>query len=356
MSQQLEDVTEDEIELDENDNKIIQLYEVINELIDDQKARIEDMELLYQDKGDIVLQNVEHRNNSVLNQIYTELQLKDENEDDESDSDESEDEQDQGWEIYNTVVSNLNAYMAQIALFSQKLKEQNELINNNNEEETKELELVVEQQTIALEQQMKRNDDLEIALQSVLNEYTNRLNVGNNEITSLHKQLSLTNKQHSKQIQELKNMYENKIQELQKTQDNQYKQEVIKLIDSLSSSRNDFQKQIIALTQEMSDAQTNHHKEMLTITQYNQTLTESLQEKTLLVEQLKQIKNQNENDVPIAPVPSPPIPIPTPQIPIPVPQIPVVNINNIPNVPLQQFHFQDDACNNNINERRKNYY
>ncbi len=97
MSQQVEEVTEDEIELDENDNKIIQLYEVINELVDDQKARIEDMELLYQDKGDIVLENVEHRNNSVLNQIYTELQLKDENEeDDESESDESE-----GKSLYN---------------------------------------------------------------------------------------------------------------------------------------------------------------------------------------------------------------------------------------------------------------
>merc|ERR1712154_348289 len=72
-----------------------------------------------------------------------------------------------------------------------------------------------------------------------------------------------------------------------------YKEEVVQLIDSLSSSRNDFQKQIAALTQDMSEAQTNHHREMLTLTQYNQTLTEALAEKTLLVEDLK--KKQYEN-------------------------------------------------------------
>ena len=55
----------------------------------------------------------------------------------------------------------------------------------------------------------------------------------------------------------------------------------------MATSRTDFQKQITALTQEMSDAQTNHHREMLTLTQYNQTLTEALAEKTLLVEELK---------------------------------------------------------------------
>ena len=95
MSQQQEE--EDDIEFDENDNKIIQLYEVINELIDDQKARAEDLELLYQDKEDIVLQNVEHRNISVLDQIYTQLQLKekDENEDDD-DEDDSDTDSDEG--------------------------------------------------------------------------------------------------------------------------------------------------------------------------------------------------------------------------------------------------------------------
>ena len=87
-----EQVTSDnDIEFDENDNKIIQLYEIINELIDEQKARVEDMELLYNDQGSTALQNVEHRNNSVLNQIYTELELREKNYDEEdTDSDESE--------------------------------------------------------------------------------------------------------------------------------------------------------------------------------------------------------------------------------------------------------------------------
>ena len=92
MSEQIQ--TEDEIEFDENDNKIIQLYEVINELVDEQKARIEDMELLYNDKGNIALQNVEHRNNSVLNQIFSDLELKEKNYDDDDDDDEDSDSDD----------------------------------------------------------------------------------------------------------------------------------------------------------------------------------------------------------------------------------------------------------------------
>ena len=108
--------------------------------------------------------------------------------------------------------------MGSIALFTQKLKEQKETIENMEppqDEEIKELENVVEQQTLALEQQMKRNEDLENALSSVLNEYSNRITVGNEEIASLHEQLSVTNKQHSKQIQELRAMYEKKIHQLQ---------------------------------------------------------------------------------------------------------------------------------------------
>mmetsp|Transcript_9643 Transcript_9643/g.15522 ORF Transcript_9643/g.15522 Transcript_9643/m.15522 type:complete len:445 (+) Transcript_9643:33-1367(+) len=298
------DATEDEIEFDENDTKIIQLYEVINELMDEQKARVEDLEFLYNDKGTVALQNVEHRNNSVLNQIFSELQLKekndDNNDDDEendSDSEGSEDEQDQGWEIYNTVVQNLNDYMGQIALFTDKMKEQKELIENMEsppqEDEIKELESVVEQQTLALEQTMKRNTDLESALSSVLNEYSNRITTGNEEIASLHEQLSVTNQQHTRQLEELRAMYEKKISELQKSTDSQYKEEVSQLIDSLTASRNDFQQQIMGLTHEMSEAQTSHHQEMLKLTEYNQALTDQLQKKTLLVEDLK--KKQQEN-------------------------------------------------------------
>ena len=62
----------------------------------------------------------------------------------------------------------------------------------------------------------------------------------------------------------------------------------------MATSRIDFQKQNAALTQEMSEAQTNHHREMLKLTQYNQTLTEALAERTLLVEELKTKANKHK--------------------------------------------------------------
>ena len=117
--------------------------------------------------------------------------------------------------------------MSQIALFSQKLNDQRQTIetielNPMQEEEIRELENCVEAQTIALEEQMhltstalKRNEDLEKALGSVLSEYSNRITVGNEEISSLHQQLSVTNKLHSKQIEEMRKLYEQKINELQ---------------------------------------------------------------------------------------------------------------------------------------------
>merc|ERR1712087_834766 len=106
----------------------------------------------------------------------------------------------------------------QIALFSQKLKEQREGIENYepsaqaaDAEEVAELDRVVEAQTAALEEQMHRNEELETALSSVLNEYSTRIEVSNGEIASLHQQLSSTNQQHSKQIAELRQIYEGKI-------------------------------------------------------------------------------------------------------------------------------------------------
>eukprot|EP01084_Bolivina_argentea_P178560 308629_1 len=305
----IEEIKEDEeIEFDENDNKIMQLYEVINELIDEQKARAEDLEMLYNDQGSYVLQNVERRNDSVLNQLYTEMQLtekneNDDNEDDDdsdSDDDESEDEQDQGWEIYNSVVSNLNNYMQQLALFTTKLKEQKELMDlyeGPQEDEIKELESVVEEQTIAIEQQMKRNGDLENALSSVLNEYSNRITVGNKEISSLHKQLQQQNKIHTHQLKELREMYEKKINTMQQSSDSQYKEEVNKLIDTLDHSRIEYAKQFEEITNDMSEQQTNHHREMISLTEYNQTLTNALKEKTILIEELKNRKFRDKKDL-----------------------------------------------------------
>lgn len=83
--------SETDVELDENDNKIIQLYDIINELVDDQAQRVDDLKLLYEEQTDEVLQNVEDRNNSLLNQVFSDLQLK-ETKDEEDDEDEEDSE------------------------------------------------------------------------------------------------------------------------------------------------------------------------------------------------------------------------------------------------------------------------
>ena len=67
------------------------------------------------------------------------------------------------------------------------------------------------------------------------------------------------------------------------------------LIDTLTKSRGTFQEKILSLTKEMNDAQTSHHRDMIKMTQYNQTLTESLAEKTMLVEDLKKEKFEAMN-------------------------------------------------------------
>jgi len=283
--------SESDVELDENDDKIIQLYDIINELVDDQGKRVADLELLYADQGDLVLQHLEERNNSLINQVFSDLQLKEERDEDDDDDDDSEDEQDEGWDIYNAVVENLNSYMAQMALLAEKMQEQREAIDSldgPHDEEMKALEEVVEKQTDALAEQIQRNDELEHSLSSVLAEYSGKIDGSNQEIIRLHQDLKVTNERHSEQLAQMKQIYEAKIKELQQTESSQYKEEVSQLIDTLSTSRADFQNQIVSLTREMSDAQTNHHREMLKITYHNQTLSESLAEKTKMLESMKQ--------------------------------------------------------------------
>ena len=241
-----------DIELDDNDKKIIQLYEVINELIEEQKSRTNDLILLQNDddnsngntngnnnnninNNDILLNNLEERNDSLLQEIYNLLELKEkndnDNDNDDSDSDSdndddndsngngNEDEQDEGWEIYNNIVFNLNNYMTRIAELIQKINDDKEIINsidiNNNDDEINELEQVISQQTNALQIQIKRNKELENALSSVLTEYSNRINSSNDEINNLHTQLSNQNNLHQKQLKELRNMYDDKIKQLQ---------------------------------------------------------------------------------------------------------------------------------------------
>merc|ERR1711933_663503 len=64
--------------------------------------------------------------------------------------------------------------------------------------------------------------------------------------------------------------------------------------DTLSTSRGQFQEKILSLTEEMNNAQTAHHREIIKMTQYNQTLTESLAQKTIMVEDLKKEKFESQ--------------------------------------------------------------
>ena len=119
-------------DFDENDKKIISLYEIINELIEETKSRTQDL-LHLAKSGDedgvdteTLMERIEERNDVALQQIFQELELKEkktqENENNDDDDDDIEDETDQGWEIYNTVVENLNKYMETFADSMQKIK------------------------------------------------------------------------------------------------------------------------------------------------------------------------------------------------------------------------------------------
>merc|ERR1712130_1099675 len=211
-------------------------------------------------------------------------------EEDDEDEEDSEDEQDEGWDIYNSVVDNLNEYMSQIALFAEKMQEQKEMIENMegpHEEEGKELENVVEKMTEELTDQIRRNQELESALSNVLSEYSERIDKSNRDIFDLHEKLRNSNEQHDKQMNDLKSIYESKIKDLQQTESSQYKREVSDLIDTLTTARADFQNQIVSLTKEMNEAQTNHHREMVELQVHSQKQSEQLVEKTKQVEELK---------------------------------------------------------------------
>ena len=118
-------------DFDENDKKIISLYEVINELIEECKYRTQDLLILQQSSGDngtdtvALMEQIEERNDISLQQIFQELELKEKklDDDDDDEDEDDEDETDQGWEIYNTVVQNLNNYMEVFAESIQKIKE-----------------------------------------------------------------------------------------------------------------------------------------------------------------------------------------------------------------------------------------
>ena len=120
-------------ELDDNDKKIISLYEVINELIEECKYRTRDLIFLHESNENVepidtvaVIEQIEERNDISLQQIFEELELKEKANDTDNENEnenDSEDETDQNWDIYNTVVKNLNEYMEAYADSIQKIRD-----------------------------------------------------------------------------------------------------------------------------------------------------------------------------------------------------------------------------------------
>jgi len=81
-------MAEDKPDFDENDKKIIQLYQVISELIDEQNSRAKDMAILHSgtdEEAEELMDRIEARNDAVLKQMYADLELKDKEEEEEDD-------------------------------------------------------------------------------------------------------------------------------------------------------------------------------------------------------------------------------------------------------------------------------
>jgi len=99
----------------------------------------------------------------------------------------------------------------------QSVKEQKALIKQYGgpaKDEVTELENLLNEQTTALEAQTIRSAELEGSLSQVLQEYSKRVNSSNEEINSLHTQLSKQNGLHQQQLREIRLMYETKINEM----------------------------------------------------------------------------------------------------------------------------------------------
>ncbi|ETO13939.1 hypothetical protein RFI_23431, partial [Reticulomyxa filosa] len=77
QEQEEEEMEIKEEDLDASDQKIVHLYEIVSELIEEQKARTQDLQLLM-DGGSIeeMMKTVEDRNDSLLQSLQTEFELK----------------------------------------------------------------------------------------------------------------------------------------------------------------------------------------------------------------------------------------------------------------------------------------
>ncbi|ETN99305.1 hypothetical protein RFI_38176, partial [Reticulomyxa filosa] len=81
-------------------------------------------------------------------------------------------------------------------------------MDDNDAEETEQLQALLGEQTVLLKEQIKKNEELQNTLQSVLTEYSQKINISNTQIKELNEQMLQQTSSHQKQVQDLKLMYE----------------------------------------------------------------------------------------------------------------------------------------------------
>ncbi|ETO21021.1 hypothetical protein RFI_16184, partial [Reticulomyxa filosa] len=207
-----------------------------------------------------------------------------------------DEELDTQFELYNEIVKAFNEYLEEIGRFKaekkkrlytsshsthkQETQNKGQSKNESKEEEEEELRQLQEllgEQTILLKDQMKKNKELETSLQSVLSDYSTKINSSNRQIKDLHQQLAQQNAIHQKQVQQLNTTYEQQLLTLKKSKDEAYKKEMGELIQTLSDVRRQFRSQIEELTKQMQSNQSNHEVEVLKLSGTIQELNADLE-------------------------------------------------------------------------------
>ncbi|ETO15377.1 chromosome assembly protein, partial [Reticulomyxa filosa] len=169
---------------------------------------------------------------------------------------------------------------------------------DNDAEETEQLQALLGEQTVILKEQIKKYDDLQNILQSVLTDYSQKINISNAQIKDLNEQMLQQTSDHQKQVQDLKMMYEKELINLKlkcivcdKSKDEAYKQEIHELVQTLSEVRNNFRIQIEDLAKQMQTNQKSHEIEALQLSGTIQELTTDLQEARTSIGRLMRINN-----------------------------------------------------------------
>ncbi|ETO17886.1 hypothetical protein RFI_19419 [Reticulomyxa filosa] len=143
----IEEEEEQEIkeeDLDASDQKIVHLYEIVSELIEEQKARTQDLySLMKGGSVEKVMRTVEERNDSLLQSLQTEFELK---------KAENEDGMEDGLLIYTYVYVLIVFIVTMLLLFVYEVDAQFELYNDIVKAFNEYLEAIAEFTTVIEEQ------------------------------------------------------------------------------------------------------------------------------------------------------------------------------------------------------------